>query len=105
MPPTEGLTDSVLAVMMTAVAQSEQIQDLVEAFEKQRIVSDYFTAYNTVGGSTLQMLEANMVEVPLANSCFTVMGETIDTVEKMAHFEFYFSGTFNPGLGVDTARA
>ena len=46
-----------------------------------------------------------MQEVPLANSCFTVMGETIDTVEKMAHFEFYLSATFNPGLGVDTARA
>ena len=94
-----------MAVMMTAVAQGDQIVDLVEAFEKQRIVSDYFTAYNTVEGSTVQMLEANMMEVPLANSCFTVMGETIDTVEKMAHFEFYFSGTFNPGLGVDTARA
>ena len=54
MPPTEGLTDSVMAVMMTAVAQSEQIQDLVEAFEKQRIVSDYFNVYNTNLGSTVQ---------------------------------------------------
>lgn len=91
--------------MMTAVAQGDQIVDLVEAFEKQRIVSDYFTAYNTVEGSTSQMLEANMMEVPLANSCFTVMGETIDTVEKDAHFEFYFSATFNPGIGAGVARA
>ena len=105
MPPTPGLTDNVMAVMMTAVTQSEEIQMLVDEFEKQRIVSDYFTAYNTVNGSTMQMLDANMSEVPLANSCFTVMGETIDTEEKDAYFEFYFSGTFNPGIGAGTARA
>lgn len=105
MPPTPGLTDNVLAVMMTAVTQSQEIQDLVDAFEKQRIVSDYFTAYNTVNGSTPQTLEPNMSEVPLTNSCFTVMGETIDSVAKDAYFEFYFSGTFNPGFGSMTARA
>ena len=51
------------------------------------------------------MFAANTPEQMLNNSCFTVMGETIDTVDKDAHFEFYFSATFNPGLGVDLARA
>ena len=41
----------------------------------------------------------------LNNSCFTVMGENIDGMDKAAHFEFYFSATFNPGLGMDLARA
>ena len=91
--------------MDTAVAQDLQIQGLIDAFERQRIVSDYYTVYNTVDGSAMQTLAANTDMIQLTNSCFTIMGETIDSEDKAAHFEFFLSATFNPGLGTDLEKA
>ena len=59
----------------------------MQEFEKQRIVEDNFSTYTDF------MLMPNMDDQPIPDTCFDVMGETVDDA---AHLEFFFSGTFLP---------
>ena len=50
-PNDTGLAGAALDVMMVAANQAVEIETLVLEWEKQRVVFDYFTAYNTLNGS------------------------------------------------------
>ena len=73
--------------MVVAADQTGLIMALLDEWEKQRIVLDFFTVYNIADAL---MLPANMVTT-LPNSCFTITGEEANL---SAHLEFFFSGTF-----------
>ena len=79
------------------------IEKLVEEWEKQRIVEDYFTVYNTGNGSTEINLTADTPAFQLPDTCFTIEGEMAGALD--AHFEFYLSATFNPGGGSGVIRS
>ena len=60
-PMDDGLAGAALATMTVAMDQAIAITTLELEWEKQRIVEDYFTVYNTGLGSTPIMLGASAV--------------------------------------------
>lgn len=60
-PMDDGLAGAALATMTVAMDQAIAITTLELEWEKQRIVEDYFTVYNTGNGSTPIMLGASAV--------------------------------------------
>ena len=50
-PDDTGLAGAAVETMMVAADQAMEIETLVLEWEKQRIVEDYFTVYNTLNGS------------------------------------------------------
>ena len=106
-PMDDGLAGAALATMTVAMDQANAIALLELEWEKQRIVEDYFTVYNTGLGSTPIMLGASAVAFQLPDSCFTIEGEAQAPGEPdvSAHFEFFLSATFNPGPGGMSMRS
>ena len=83
--------------MNLADSQVMDIEDAVADFDKQKIVSDYFTI--TTFDTQTQILPGETLD--LQNSCFSIAPEAADPAPGTdgAAFEFFLSGTFDRSLG------